>query len=162
MQAILSDQRERIDLVVDDFLIEGVPVRNVSAVRKTDHQDRQACLAEKHVFDVLFIRLNVAAFTHFAAALPELVPVDEEVAVFGCFTVFDDVLELVGQNGDVVEDEVHHQVDLEIMKIVDIFGIGQGFGDLVVDQGEAAVKVGVEDTRQNVEGFEGVFKFFPF
>ena len=94
--------------------------------------------------------------------MPELVPVDEEVAVFGRFTVFDDVLELVGQNGNVVEDEVHHQVDLEIMKIVDIFGIGQGFGDLVVDQGEAAVEVGVEDTRQNVEGFEGVLKFFPF
>ena len=61
-----------------------------------------------------------------------------------------------------VEDEVHHQVDLEIMKIVDIFGIGQGFGDLVVDQRESAVKIGIEYAWQNVEGAEYIFEFFFF
>ena len=79
----LLQQILRVYGVVEHFLIECIPVRNLGAVRHTHHQNRQARLAEEHFIQIFFSRLNIPLCGHFPAAVPELIPVDEEIFIFG-------------------------------------------------------------------------------
>ena len=88
--------------LVGYFLIEGVPVGDILAVGHAHHQDGQAGLAEEHLFEVFFVRLDVSLVGHGAVAFPEGVPVDEKVLVLGLLTVFEQILELRAEHRGMV------------------------------------------------------------
>ena len=79
-----------------DFLIEGIPVRYIFPIRETYHQDRKTRLAEEHMLDQLLIRLDVAFLGHGSLTVPEFVPVNEEITIFGIVTIFQNILKLTG------------------------------------------------------------------
>ena len=79
-----------------DFLIEGIPVRYIFPIRETYHQNRKTRFAEEHMLDQLLIRLDVAFLCHGSLTVPEFVPVNEEITIFGIVTIFQNILKLAG------------------------------------------------------------------
>jgi len=143
---------------VAHLLVEGVPVGLLRAIGHADHEDRQAGLAEEHVLDEVLIGLDVALRGHLAVAVPERVPVDEEVRVLRGLPVAQDVLELRGEHGGVVEDEVELEVDPQPREGREV-GLGrEQVAERVVDHGEAPVEVRVEHAGQDVGGLEDVLQ----
>ena len=90
----LAEEIHASVVLFDHFLIEGVPVRHLAAVRKRDHKNRQTRLAEEHVFYKFRVGLYIAVLSHFAMTIPESIPVYEEIPVFGLPAVFKKVSEL--------------------------------------------------------------------
>ena len=88
------------------LLVEGVPVGALGAVGKLHHQHGQAGFAEEHILDVLLPGNQDALFVDVAAAFPELVPVDEEVLILRGVALLEQVLELGGLDGHMVQDDI--------------------------------------------------------
>ena len=80
-----------IDLIELDLLIKGVPVAFDTAIGETKLKDRQLGFAHEQLVQILLVGHHMTALTTAAVILPELVPVDEEVRVFGIFAVFHQV-----------------------------------------------------------------------
>ena len=146
-QEILGIQRG-----IADLLVEGVPVGHVLPVRHPDHEDRQAGLAEEHVFDLFRIRPDISLFGHGAGALPEFVPVNKEIRVPGSSPVLQDVLKLGRKNRGVVQDKVQLQFNAELLKRFQVFLPGKQLIQPVVDDGKTPVQVRVEQAGKNIEG----------
>ena len=147
-----------IHMVVVNALIEGVPVGDLSAVRKAHHKDGQTWLAEEHIPDQRCIRLDIALSRHFTVALPKAIPVDEKVPEGGIVTVFQNILKFLGQYGGVVQNEIQGQVDIQILQVLQILRRGQKMVQAVVDQGEAPVQIRVENAGKDIEGGKGPLK----
>ena len=102
----LPQQVLRVYGVVEHFLIECIPVRNLGAIRHTHHQNRQAGFAEKHLIQIFFVWLNIPLCGHFPAAVPEFVPIDEEIFVFGLLPFLQQILKLRRENRCVVQNKI--------------------------------------------------------
>ncbi len=109
-------------LAVDDvdLLVEGVPVEAIGAVGEANLEDGQTGFAHEQLVEVLGRRDHVAVIVEFAFALPELVPVDEEVGELGVVTVRQHVLELWRSHREMVEHEVELQQDAELVEGLEI------------------------------------------
>ncbi len=83
-----ANQFQRINFRILDLLIKRVPIGDFFAVWHTDHQDRQARLAEEHVLDQIGVRLDVSVRGHGSVSRPKMIPIDKKVFVPGVFTVF--------------------------------------------------------------------------
>ena len=163
--AVLQGQRghERLLLQrrIAHLLIERVPVGDLAAVRQADHQQRQAGLAQKHVLHGGRVGLDIALRRHPPVALPEGVPVDEEIAVGGGVPAAQDVLELRGEHGQVVEHEVELEVEPQRAQAGEVRLRGQAAVQVIADDGKAPVEVAVEHAGQDVEGAEGALQLRP-
>ena len=145
----------RVRRGVAHLLVERVPVGLLAAVGHAHHEDRQPRLAEEHGLDQGRVGLHVALVGHLAVPRPEGVPVDEEVPVRRPLALGQQVLELRGQHRGVVQDEVELQRDPCIGQRCQVLLGGVRLVQAVVDHGEAAVEVGVEDAREHVGRGEG-------
>ena len=140
---------------VTHLLVEGVPVGHFPSVRQARHQDGQARLAEEHLPDVPGFGLDISLRRHFPASGPEFVPVNEEIPVGGVVPLLQNVLELGGEHGKMIEDEVQLQVNALGLQVFDVLPGGHPPVQVVADDGEATVQVRVEQAGQNVKGPEG-------
>ena len=145
-------------MVVVNALIEGIPVRDLPAVRKAHHEDGQTRLAEEHVPDQGGIRLNIALSRHFPVALPEAIPVDEKVPEGGRVAIFQNILKFLGKHGGVVQYKIQGQIDIQGLQILQILRRGQKMVQAVVNQGEAPVQICVENAGKDIEGGKGTLK----
>ena len=84
------------------FLIKGIPVRHFFSIRKFHHQDWQPGFAEKHLLQAAFIRLDIAFLRHGSMPFPEMVPIDEEIAVRRSLPFFHKIPKLRGLCGSMV------------------------------------------------------------
>ena len=146
-------------MVIAHLLVEGVPVGHIPSVGETNHENGQTGLAEEHIPDQLRPGLDVPLGCHVAAALPEPVPVDEEVPVGGSIAVFQNVLELPGEYRGMVQNEVQGQVNVLSLQPLQILPAGQKLVEVVVDEGKTPIQVGIEHAGENVKGGEGAPEF---
>ena len=145
-------------LVRGDLLVEGVPIRSAGAIGEVHHEKRQAGLTEEHVLQILLTGLEDAVRADLPAARPELVPGDEEVLIFRGRALFHQILELGGEHGEVVEDEIQLQVHAHVPQGGKVLFPGGVPVEAVVLDGEAPVQVRVEEAGQDVEGGEGLLQ----
>ena len=145
-------------LAVDDvdLLVKGVPVEAIRAVGEANLEDGQVRFAHEQPVEMLGRGDHVAVGVEVAFALPELVPVDEEVGELGLVTVRQHVLELRRSDREMVEHQVQLQQDAELVEGFEIAGRYEVSVQVIVDDGEAAIKVAVEDGGQHVQQAEDV------
>ena len=149
--AAQSAQLSRIDRLVADLLIEGVPVGPSGAVREADLENRQAGLAHEELVQIVLLRNDVAILPHLSAVPPELVPIDEKVPVLGLIPLLQQIFELGRGHGEMVENQVELEGDTQGIEGLDI-GLGDQVPvEVVIDNGEATIEVTVEKGRQDIE-----------
>ncbi|MPN15976.1 hypothetical protein SDC9_163312 [bioreactor metagenome] len=84
------------------------------------------------------------------ASGPEPVPIDKEIPVYRIIPFFQDIPELRGLNGGVIDHKIKNQLYAAFSDAREILPGGQGFIEPVINNRKAPVQIRMEQAWQDV------------